>query len=99
MAEPATDLAVALAIASSYYDRAIPRELALIGEVGLGGELRQVPQTERRLAEAAKLGFTRAVVPPGGSAGSGRQLAKMQVQECRTLAAAISAVLGGGLAK
>ena len=54
MSEPATDLAVACAIASSYYEQPIPRDVALIGEVGLGGELRPVGNIERRIAEAAK---------------------------------------------
>jgi DNA repair protein RadA/Sms len=59
--EPAADLAVAVAIASSASGRAVRQETVLIGEVGLSGELRSVPQLERRLSEAAKLGYTRAV--------------------------------------
>jgi len=62
--EPAVDLAVAVAIASSYRDVPVSSELVLIGEVGLAGELRTVGQLERRLGEAAKLGFTRAIYPP-----------------------------------
>ena len=61
--EPAVDLAVALALVSSITDRALPDDVVVCGEVGLGGELRQVSQTGRRLAEAARLGFIRAVVP------------------------------------
>ncbi len=61
--EPAADLAVAAAIASSVRDRPLPADLALIGEVGLSGELRAVPQMPARLREAAKLGFQRVVVP------------------------------------
>ncbi len=61
--EPAVDLAVALALVSSITDRALPGDMVVCGEVGLGGELRQVSQTGRRLAEAARLGFTRAVIP------------------------------------
>ncbi|MEE8568372.1 MAG: DNA repair protein RadA [Anaerolineales bacterium] len=61
--EPAVDLAVAAAIASSVRDRPLPADLALIGEVGLSGELRAVPQMPARLREAAKLGFRRVVVP------------------------------------
>jgi DNA repair protein RadA/Sms len=63
VAEPAADLAVALAVASSLCDRAVPADLVALGEIGLGGELRQAHQTPRRLAEAARLGFRRAVVP------------------------------------
>lgn len=66
ISEPAADLAVATAIASSFRERPIPRDLALIGEIGLGGELRTVSQLERRLTEAAKLGFKRVIVPKTG---------------------------------
>lgn len=62
--EPAVDLAVAVAVASSYREIQVDPELALIGEIGLSGELRSVGQLERRLSEAAKLGFTRAIYPP-----------------------------------
>lgn len=74
MQEPGGDLAVAAAIASSIYDRPLPREAIFLGELGLGGEIRPVAQAERRLAEAAKMGMTTAYlaqrgvpkrVPPG----------------------------------
>jgi len=61
--EPGADLALALALASARCGVAVPDDLVACGEVGLGGELRQVHQTARRLAEAARLGFRRAVVP------------------------------------
>jgi DNA repair protein RadA/Sms len=61
--EPGADLAMALAVVSSATERPLPADLVTCGEVGLGGELRQVHRTERRLAEAARLGFRRAVVP------------------------------------
>ncbi|HEY7069569.1 MAG TPA: DNA repair protein RadA [Acidimicrobiales bacterium] len=61
--EPGADLAVALAVASSALGRPLPADLVTCGEVGLGGELRQVQRTERRLSEAARLGFGRALVP------------------------------------
>jgi DNA repair protein RadA/Sms len=70
--EPAADLAVALAVASSALGKAIPADLAAVGEVGLSGEIRQVTNLPRRLEEAARLGFTRAVVPalsPEGPSG------------------------------
>lgn len=70
--EPAGDLALGLALASALADRAVPDDLVCFGEVGLGGELRQVAQSARRLAEAARLGFRRALVPastPAGPAG------------------------------
>jgi DNA repair protein RadA/Sms len=61
--EPGVDLAVALAVASSLVERPLPAGLVACGEVGLGGELRQVHRTDRRLSEAARLGFERALVP------------------------------------
>jgi DNA repair protein RadA/Sms len=61
--EPAADMGLALALASSYRDRPIPRDLVAVGEVGLSGELRSVPQLERRLAEAERLGFQRCLLP------------------------------------
>ena len=61
--EPAADLTVALAIASSFRDRPVAEDLVVIGEVGLSGELRTVSQAQRRLIEAARLGFKRALVP------------------------------------
>ena len=61
--EPASDLALALALASSFRDRPLRPDLVAVGEIGLGGELRPVPQLERRLAEARRLGFRAAVVP------------------------------------
>ena len=61
--EPGADLALAMALVSSVLDRAVPADLVACGEIGLCGELRQVGQTGRRLAEAARLGFRRAIVP------------------------------------
>lgn len=63
VAEPAADLAAALAIASSYKNAPVDPQLVAIGEVGLSGEIRNVPQTERRLAEADRLGFKKALIP------------------------------------
>lgn len=69
IAEPAADLAVAASIASSVYDRPIEQNLALIGEVGLSGELRSVAQLPARLNEALKLGFERVIVPKSSKVG------------------------------
>jgi DNA repair protein RadA/Sms len=63
ISEPAADLAVAVAIASSYRNQRVDPQMVFLGEVGLSGELRSVSQADRRLSEAAKLGFTHAVVP------------------------------------
>ena len=61
--EPAADLAVLLAIVSSLKNRALPRGLAVFGEVGLAGEIRPAPRGQERLREAAKLGFSRVLIP------------------------------------
>ncbi|WP_114559167.1 DNA repair protein RadA, partial [Desertihabitans aurantiacus] len=66
VSDPATDLAVALALASAATDRPVPTGLVALGEVGLAGELRRIPSADRRVAEAARLGFTAAVLPPSG---------------------------------
>jgi DNA repair protein RadA/Sms len=63
--EPAADLGVAIAIAASFRDRTVDPHTVLIGEVGLGGQVRPVSQLEQRLKEAAKLGFQRAIIPTG----------------------------------
>ena len=64
LTEPATDLALALALAGSAQNEPLATGLVAIGEVGLAGEIRRVTGTARRLAEAARLGFTHALVPP-----------------------------------
>ncbi len=61
--EPAADLAVLLAVASSLRDRPLPAGLAVFGEVGLAGEVRPAPRGQERLREAAKLGFSRVLIP------------------------------------
>jgi len=61
--EPAADLAVVLAAVSSLTNRAIPGKVVAFGEIGLAGEVRPAPRGQDRLKEAAKLGFTRAIVP------------------------------------
>jgi len=63
VSEAGADLAIALAVASAHADIPVPPTTVVLGELGLGGEVRQVPHTARRLTEAARLGFTRAIVP------------------------------------
>ena len=64
--EPAIDLGITAAIASSYREKAIASDTALIGEVGLSGELRAVSRLGIRIREAAKLGFKRCIIPKAG---------------------------------
>jgi DNA repair protein RadA/Sms len=67
ISEPAADLAVALSIASSFNDREVDPNLVAVGETGLSGEIRAVSRLERRLAEAARQGFTRCLIPEASS--------------------------------
>jgi DNA repair protein RadA/Sms len=92
--EPASDLALALALASSLRDRPIPHDRVAVGEVGLGGELRPVPQLQRRLAEAARLGFTSALVPRRGLDDEAPS-AGLELLPCGTVAEAIDRALPG----
>ena len=89
VSEPATDLAMAIAIASSYVDKAVPADLVIIGEVGLSGELRAVGQLPARLNEAAKLGFKRALVPKSRRAMDGVP-PTLKLLEVRNMAEALA---------
>lgn len=93
ISEPAVDLAVAVAIASSFREVPVSPEVVCIGEVGLSGELRSVGQLERRLLEAAKLGFTRAIYPP--TVGKGKLVLPkgLQGRSVATLQEAIETAL------
>jgi DNA repair protein RadA/Sms len=79
--EPAADLALALAITSARRDIALPADVVVLGEIGLAGEVRRVAGVERRLAEAARLGFAHALVPPD----SGTPPAGMRTTEVRDI--------------
>ena len=95
--EPAADAGIALAIASSYRDAGIDPQLAVVGEVGLSGELRAVAQLDRRVSEAARLGFKKCLVPKVG--GKVSPLPKgIEVIAVGSLkeAVAVGVVKGGG---
>lgn len=87
MNEPAGDLAVAAALASSVHDKALPGDAVFLGEVGLGGEIRPVSQIERRLAEAGKMGMTRAFL--SDRAAPKRAVKGMHIVGVRTLSDAL----------
>ena len=91
--EPASDLAVCLAVASSLMDSALPMDLAAMGEVGLAGEVRSIPQLERRLAECKRLGFTRVICPADRKI-RGQQTEGMRIIYVSTVAQAISLLSG-----
>ena len=91
--EPAADLAVAAALLSAREDAALPKETVIFGEISLSGALRPVSQTENRLKEAQKLGFTAAIAPSGGKPGGdgGMKLTRMG-----DLTAFVGEVFGAG---
>jgi DNA repair protein RadA/Sms len=91
VAETSADLAVLLAIVSSFRDKALPRELVVFGEVGLAGEIRPVPSGQERLSEAAKHGFTRAIVPKANAPK--KKIDGMDVIAVSKLSDAIDALL------
>lgn len=88
--ETSADLALLLALVSSFRDRPLPRDLIVFGEVGLAGEIRPVPSGLERLKEAAKHGFTRAIVPHGNSPKD--KIKGLAVTPVRKLADALAAL-------
>ena len=92
MDEPAADLAIAAAIASSWRDVPVRAEAVLIGEVGLAGELRLPSQMQARLREAAKLGFKTAIVPKAIRKGEDWPK-NIEIIETRSLSQALEAAM------
>ena len=105
LTEPAVDLAIALALASAAADLSVAGTVVAVGEVGLAGEVRRVPGVARRIAEAQRLGFRRAIVPAGWADANGGadaadarglgQKAQTDVREVTSIKEAIAAALGG----
>jgi DNA repair protein RadA/Sms len=85
LTEPGSDLGICMALASAVFDVPVGEHITACGEVGLGGELRQVSQTPRRLAEAARLGFRQAIVPSSAP----KDAANIQVLRADTLTEAL----------
>ena len=110
LTEPSVDLAVGLAVASAMADISVPPDLIAIGEVGLAGEIRRVAGVQRRIAEAERMGFRRAIVPagsvstPGAGPAGGRHLtavravrqvdSRLEVTPVSDIRGAIAATLG-----
>lgn len=88
--ETSADLALTLAVLSSLRDRPLPRDLVVFGEVGLAGEIRPVPSGQERLREAAKHGFTRAIVPKGNAPKAA--IKGMEVIAVRNIEEALEAI-------
>ncbi|MEE3360858.1 MAG: DNA repair protein RadA [Pseudomonadota bacterium] len=93
ISEPAADLAVAAALLSAREDSALPAETVVFGEISLSGALRPVSQTENRLKEAQKLGFTTAIVPSGGKAADASGMSLVQTPD---LTSFVGEVFGAG---
>jgi len=93
ISEPAADLAIVLAIASSLHNRPLASDMVVFGEIGLGGEVRTVPQVQRRLQEAQRLGLTRAVLSDTALDKDARP-PDMNLVFARTVSQAIKAGLG-----
>ncbi|GBE67344.1 DNA repair protein RadA [Mycobacterium sp. MFM001] len=89
LTDPSTDLAVATALASAYVSLPLPTTAVMIGEVGLAGDLRRVTGMDRRLAEAARQGFTTALIPPG----CGAKPPGLRILEAATIVAALQHML------
>ena len=89
LTEPASDLAIAVALSSATDGRPAPQGIAAIGEIGLAGELRRVRDLPQRIAEAARLGFRTAVVPGKHEPGRPRTVEGMQVLEVADIASAL----------
>jgi len=91
--EPAVDLAVAVALASSLRDRPLSADLALVGEVGLSGEVRSVGQLEARLNEASRLGFKHVIIPRRLSRSEFNPPDGLRVTQVRSLHEAVKSAL------
>jgi DNA repair protein RadA/Sms len=93
LSEPGADLPLCAAVASSLRDVAVPADWAVMGEVGLGGEVRAISQAERRLGECRRLGFSTCVLPRE-NAKRLRSTQDMKLYGVDTLAEALSVILG-----
>ena len=94
--EPAADLSIALAVGSAALEKPLPNRFVAFGEVGLAGEVRQVPGLRQRLQEAQRLGFTHAIIPRAAGGEQRDVVPKgMRVKEVGSLQEAMSLVLGG----
>ncbi|MBE8527483.1 DNA repair protein RadA, partial [Amycolatopsis sp. H6(2020)] len=94
LSEPAADLATVMALASAAEDKPLPRRLVVFGEVGLAGEVRAVPGIRQRIAEAARLGFTHALVPASPT-GVGQVPEGFTVKEVASVVEAVATLFPG----
>ena len=95
MEELASYLSIAVAVVSSCREKNLPSATVLIGELGLGGQLRSVAQIEQRLLEAERLGFARAILPRGNAAGPFQGQLHLELLEASNVSEAIDLALSG----
>jgi DNA repair protein RadA/Sms len=91
--EPAVDLGIIAAIASSYFDKPVRSNAIAIGEIGLTGEVRAVSHIDIRIAEAVKLGFNKFIIPAGNLKRIKKQDKNISIVGVSTIAEAVDAVL------
>ncbi|WP_038316030.1 DNA repair protein RadA [Kingella kingae] len=91
ISEPAADLAVILAMLSSYRNKPLPEKMVAFGEIGLSGEIRPVPRGQERLKEAEKLGFKRAIVPKANLPKNLKEFPSLKIQGVSSLQEAVNA--------
>ncbi|XP_060971575.1 uncharacterized protein LOC115704581 isoform X1 [Cannabis sativa] len=93
LTETAGDLAIAAAICSSFLEFPIPNNIAFIGEIGLGGELRTVPRMDKRIHTVAKLGYKKCVIPKSAEKSIGASAYEgLEIVACRNLKEVINRV-------
>ncbi len=92
--EPAVDLGVIVALVSSMQNRTVPQDVVILGEVGLTGEVRTVQFLDKRLSEAAKMGFRRAIVPQGNLKQKDMNQ-EIMITGVRTVSDALKTIWGG----
>jgi DNA repair protein RadA/Sms len=92
--EPAVDLGIVLAIASSFSNRSIPADTVVLGEVGLGGEVRSVPRIESRLKEALQMGFRSCLIPKRGRGAISKEIQdQLEIREIELVEEAIDGLV------
>jgi DNA repair protein RadA/Sms len=97
VSDPSTDLALCLAVVSAAQNQPVPIDVIAIGEVALSGDIRPVPMLAERVAEAARLGFQRLLVPAGSRARLEGRRVEATLVEVANLSAAIQAMRRAGL--
>jgi len=94
--EPAIDLGLVAAMVSSFRDNPIPSDFAIIGEVGLSGEVRAVNKIEKRVNEASKLGFSKFILPQGNMSDlSNKQDEQLSFYGIKNISKVLDLILGG----